>query len=591
MHDRREFHTARAAAAIAVAAWLSVPVAGQTTAPAAARPSPPVQGVFTVGGAVNDTSGAQERVGEYDALRDGGLGRFGGQVWGGSGALRFDAAAQFGGATGDQAYLADVRYARWLRAHLRYDRFIHRLDHDPLTYVDAASGIGGTFVVGHTDRDPSARYRATLGRFDGGLEIAPPRIPALRFFVSHRVDTESGTRQSLTASHCSTCHVVSYSRGIDDRTRELSAGTRLALGGLVVEYSYGDRRFSDRTAPLTHTYDLAVHPATLADVFLNRVQYDQRAGALPFDITPDSRKQTHLLRAHVPLPGDASFNATLTRSEVSNRDSAVSYTYTGGAGRLIVPLGRSLLLRSGFRRYEIEADDVAVDIVEPASPAGPTAGLTYAQAYPSFGNPDYIRRSAIARTPTEAALDLTWTPHARASVTAGYEWEAIERTAFEVDRTTTSTLTLRGRAKPWKRLEARTRFRYDWITDPFTFERAAVPAVLQPFQSPNNVPFTGLQYYEMYDSRQADLTSFPTRSARLDQTLTWTPSGRLSVSAHYRFGRSENDDLNFSTWSRTLDSPGAEIWIAGGNRWNLAAGYSLQRERLETMFSTLTFVG
>lgn len=580
----------RVAAATAVAAALGGPAAAQTGADATTRKSS-VQGTVSLGGAVNDTSGAPDRVSEYDILREGGLGRIGAQLWGDRGPFRFDAAAQFGGTSRDQAYVTDLRYARWLRAHVTYDRFAHRLDHDPLTYVDAASGIGGTFVVGHTDYDPAARYDTTHGRFGAHVEIALPRAPALRFFASHRRETSEGTRQSLTTSHCATCHVVSYSRGVDDRTRELSAGARLALRRLDVEYSYVDRRFNDRTTPLTHTYDSGVHPATLADVFLNRLQYDRRAGALPFDITPDSQKGTHLLRAHLTLPLDASVTGTLTRSAVTNEDTDVGYTYTGGAGRVLIPLGRSLMLRGGFRRYEIESDDVAVDVVELVSPAGPTAGLTYAQAYPTFGDPDYTRHSAIARTPTSASMDLTWTPLSRTSVNAGYEWEAIQRTAFEVEKTTTNTFTVRARARPWKQLESRTRFQHDWVRDPFMAERAAIPAVLQPFQSPNNVPFTGLQYYEMYGSRQADLTSFPTRSARLDQSLSWSPTARIAMSVHYRFNASENDELNFSTWSRTAHAPGAEIWMAGGGNWSLSAGYSLQRERLETMFSTLAFVG
>ncbi len=581
----------RVAPAVTIAVALAGPVSAQTSGDTGTKRPSIVQGTFTLGGAVTDRSGSPERVSEFDALRQGGVGQLGGQLWGDRGDLRFDAAAQFGGSSRDQAYVADIRYARWLRGHVKYDRFARRLDHDPLSYVDAASGIGGTFVVGHTDYDPAARYDTTRGRFEGRLELVPTHTPALTFFVSHRVDTEEGLRQSLTTSHCATCHVVSYSRGVDDRTRELSAGARLSLRGVDVEYSYADRRFNDRAQSLTHSYDLGVHPATLADVFLNRLQYDQRAGALPFDVTPDSKKATHLLRAHVALPGDASATGTFTRSAVTNENTAVGYTYTGGGGRLVVPLGKSVVVRGGFRRYEIEADDVAIDIVELVSPAGATAGLTYAQAYPTFGNPDYVRHSAIARTPTEASMDLTWTPVARASIHAGYEWEAVERTSFEVEKTTTSTLTLRARARPWKRFESRTRFQQDWITDPFMFARAAVPAVLQPFQSPNNVPFTGLQYYEMYDSRQADLTLFPTRSARFDQSFSWTPTSRVSMNAHYRWGTSENDELNFSTWSRTAHSPGAEIWFAGGGTWSLAAGYSLQRERLETMFSTLAFVG
>lgn len=591
MRTRLCFHGLQGVALTLLAAALAVPAAAQTGAGPQARPAPAVQGTLTVGGGANDNTGSPNRVSEYSALRDGSLGRLAAQLWGTRGDLRFDATASLLGDSRDQAYAADIRYARWLKAHVTYDRFARRLDHDPLSYVDAASGIGGTFVVGHTDSDPSARYRTAHGRFDARVEVTPPRAPALRLFASHRVDTAEGLRQSLTTSHCATCHVVSYSRGVDDRTRELSGGARLLLRGLDVEYSYTDRRFDDRTAPLTHTYSSGVHPATLADVFLNRLQYDQRAGALPFDITPDSRKDTHLLRAHVALPGDASATGTFTRSAVTNQDTSVGYTYTGAAGRLVVPLGRSVVFRGGLRKYEIEADDVLVDIVELASPAGPTGGLTYAQAYPTFGDPDYVRHSATARTPTSASMDLTWTPLARTSLHAGYEWESIERTSFEVEKTTTNTITLRARARPWKGFESRTRVQHDWIDDPFMFERAAIPSVLQPFQSPNNVPFTGLQYYEMYDSRQADLTSFPTRNARFDQSFTWTLSPRVSMNAHYRFGASSNDELNFSTWSRTAHSPGAEIWFGAGGNWNLAAGYSLQRERLETMFSTLAFVG
>jgi hypothetical protein len=40
-----------------------------------------------------------------------------------------------------------------------------------------------------------------------------------------------------------------------------------------------------------------------------------------------------------------------------------------------------------------------------------------------------------------------------------------------------------------------------------------------------------------------------------------------------------------------VHAPGVDIWLAPGERWTLAAGYSYQRERLETVFSTLAFVG
>lgn len=585
---------------LAAAFLLPNPAIAGAQAPAAttAQPAPgatlkpsPFQGAILFGGAINDNSGAPDQVSEYDVFREGALPKLGALLWGDTGKLRLDARLQYGGDQRDQAYVTDLNYARWLKAHARYTRMPHRLEHDPLSYVDSASGIGGTFVVGHTDTDPAAHYAVTRGEFVGRLEIAPPAIPALRLFVAHRQETREGNRQSLTASHCATCHVVAYSRGVDEGTRDISAGARLLLKRVNLDYSYLNRRFTEDQADITHTYLAGVHPATLADVFLNRLQYDARSGALPFDLTPSSRKGTHVVRGRIALPRDASLTGTFTRSDVENSDTSVGYSFTGGTGRLVVPMGSQLVFRGSYRTYEIDADDVFVDIVEQVSPAGPTAGLTYAQAYPTFGNPDFVRESALSRTPTDFGVDLTWTPLKRTSVQAGYEREALERTSFDVEKTTTDTFTLRARARPWKQFETRTRFESRRVTDPFMYEHSAIPAVLQPFMSPGNVPFTGLQYYEMYGSRQADLTSYPTRSTRLDQTVNWSPSPRVSVSGHYRLTASDNDDLNFSTWSRNLQATGAELWIAPGERWSLMAGYSLHRERLETMFSTLAFVG
>lgn len=587
--DTRSYGRRAACAATALALMLAGPAAAQTTLPAPTLPR--VEGVVTIGGALNDNTGALERASEFDVLPQGALGRLAGRLWRDQGTLRFDAEALYGGTARDQHYLGELTYGRWLTLHVKYLRFPRRLDHDPLAYVDAASGIGGTFVVRHTDYDPASRYDLTRSQWEGSIELAPPAAPALRVFASHRQEGHEGMRQSLTTSHCPTCHVVSYGRRVDQSFRDLSAGLRFAASRVGLEYRYLDRRFTEHAPPLTNVYDRGVHPATLADVFLNRLQYDARAGALPFDVTPASSKHSHLLTARVSLPGDGSASGSFTRSHVTNRDTNVGYTFTGGTGRFVAPIGRALVIRGTARRYTIEADDVFVDVVEQVAPAGPTAGLTYAQAYPSFGPADFLRRSALGRTPTDLAVDLTWTPTRGTTLQVGYAWEEIQRRAFEVETTTTGTLTIRARSRPWKPLETRTRFQYDRVTDPFANARAAVPAVLQPFPSPNNLPFTGLQYYEMYESRQADLTAFPTRSAQFDESIVWSPAPRVSVNAHYRLNSSRNDQLTFSSWSRVAHTHGAEVWIAPGDRWSVTAGYTAGRERLETLFSTLAFVG
>lgn len=551
----------------------------------------PFEGVFSIGGIGSDTSGNAVRVGEYDVLRPGSVPQLGIQFWGERGRARFDVLAQHGGDARDQRYRADLDFGRLVKASVSYDRFPHRLDHDPLSYLDASSGIGGTFVVRHDDTDPGAAYSLTHGELASLVEVAVPAAQGLRFFVGHRQELRSGFHQALTTSHCSHCHTTGYTRQIDQRTLDLSAGARLQMSALTLDYTFENRHFKEDAAAPTTVYDRALQPAQLTDVFLNRVQYDERFGSLPFDTTPALRKEGHSLRARVDLPGDASLIGRFTRTTSRNTDSQLEVDFTGGSGRFVMPFGRRLTLRAALRRYDINADSVFVDVNEPIAPAGLSAGLTYAQAYPALGPVDFLRESSLSRTPTDLSVELAYRPFKRTTVRFGYEWEDIRRDRFTVHRTTTNSLHVNARSNPTKTLQFRSRVDYDWIADPFMRERAAIPLVLQPLQSPGNVPFTGLQYFEMYRSRQADLTSFPTRDGLIDQSLTWSPTSRVSVSGHYRWRHASNHDLTASDWQQSMHLPGVELWLAPGDRWNVAAGYLYQRERLETMFSTLAFVG
>ncbi len=95
--------------------------------------------------------------------------------------------------------------------------------------------------------------------------------------------------------HSNACRWITlYSRRVDETTREISAGARLLLKRVNQDYRYVNRRFTEGQAALLHAYDPGVHPATLADGFLNGLQYEARAGALPFDVTPSSQKGTHI---------------------------------------------------------------------------------------------------------------------------------------------------------------------------------------------------------------------------------------------------------------------------------------------------------
>ncbi len=573
--------------------------ARQTVPPGTQTPSPPswstagrgLEGIFTFGGTGTDRSGSLLKIGEYDVLHQGALPKLGLQFWGERHGRRYDVLAVHSGDARDQHYRVDLDAQRILKAHVHYHRFPHRLDHDPLSYLDASSNVGGTFVVRHDDTDPGAAYGITRGELESRLEIALPKTSGVMFFLGHRSEITSGSHQALTTSHCGTCHVTGVSGKVDEHVRDLTAGSRLSFKGLTLDYAFENRRFRDEGGTLTTLYDRALQPATLADVFLNRVQYDERAGLLPFDTAPGLRKDSHVLKARADLAGSATVSGSYAHTRSWNTDTQLGVEFSGASGRFVLPVGRKMTLVASARHYDINADEALVDVSEPIAPAGPSAGLTYAEAYPSVGTVDFIRQSSLSRRPTELTLDVAYRPAKHSAVRFGYGWEEIRRDTVAVERTTTHTAWANLRSRIGRTLQLQVRGRQDWIRDPFMHERAAIPLALQPDPSPGLVPFTGLQYYEMYASRQADLTNFPTRDSRFEPSATWSPSPRFAVTGHYRWRHAANHTLTFSDWQRTIQSPGADLWIAPGARWSVSAGYVDDRERLETMFSTLAFVG
>lgn len=570
----------------------------QTTPSPTPPPAPPAEsaslfeGVVRLGGSSVDTKDNDTRVGEYLPLRD--AANVGTEFWGARNGVRFDVSAFNGGTSRDQNYRADLDVKRLVKAHVTYQKFNHRLDHDPLTtYMDASSGLGGTFVATSTNTDPTAQYSVGVGEFRSRVEMKTPTKVPVTFFLGHNRQTRDGHRQVMTVAHCSSCHTYAFTRGVDELTRETIAGAMLDAGRLSVEYGYENSKFSDDAADITHQYNNAIQPATLQDIFLNRVQYDDAAGLLPVATVPGISKQMHSVRARLQLPGDASLWGLYAQSTQRNDDTRLEVDYRGFSGRIVVPFKQKFTFKADMKRYDIEADDVFVDVIELVAPAGLTAGKTYAEAYPTLGSPDYVRHSELSRSPTELNMELMVQPAKRTFLRAGYGWNQVERDNFDVEKTTTQTFYVAGRSQLGKKANARFRLQYDAIEDPFTYNHAAIPAVLQPFPSPGTPPspLTGLQYFEMYRSRQGNLTSMPTAALRLDSSVTFTPNARMAMTVHYNYRDAENDELNFSEWGRTAHTPGVDVFISPGDTWTLSAGYVYHRERLETLFSTLAFSG
>lgn len=556
----------------------------------AQSPQPKTEGVVTIGATAGSNTGSQNRLNEYEVAKDGTLPSVGAQFWGSNaaGTVRFDLLASHGGDNRDQKYGLQLSAGGRFNASVTFDRFLHRLDHDPLDYVEA--GIGN-FVVRATDHDPGTAYSRAVGMLNTDVRFAATRNVEL--FASHKVLMRDGVHQGLTMSHCANCHIESFARKMDETTSTLAAGARVNAGRFTMDYTFENRSLEENGPTPTNTYDTAVHPVTLVDLFVSRVQYDSRNGELPFDLVPKQTKQTNTVRAAYALPGQGAVSGNFTHSTSTNDHADMSSTFTGGHARVTFPLGKKAFVNAFFRRYDIETDSVFVNVVEQTAPAGPAAGLTYPEQYPSMLPVDYYTESTAARTPTEMAVELSMRPGKRSSINLGYEYEQVSRKAFEIDKTTTSLFRAAAYYRPDKTLSLRARYEQAMISDPFTNVNAAKPAILQTTPTPSGVPFgpQSVQYFEMYRTRSVNLSGSPTDTVFLEGSANWSPTPQVSVSAHYRYRDQKNDQLNASTWSHAAHMPGVDVWVAPSPRFTLAAGWGYQKDTLDTVFSTLNFGG
>ena len=396
-------------------------------------------------------------------------------------------------------------------------------------------------------------------------------------------------------SKCSSCHVQSVTKGIDQRSHEISGGVSVRLDKASIDYDYTNSQFNERGVAPTITMDAAIHPVTLLPIFGNRVSYDESAGPVPFSQVPDMRKSRHSLRARVELPGEARVAGAFTSSNARNKFTGLGVDSWGWNGKFTVPVGKRLELLFQSRQLDFEADDVFVEIAEPAAIGGPQAGKTYAEAYPGFGEASFMRYSTRSRNRFSLKGELATYLAKYTNLRTGYEFRRVKRDHYEVDQTDTNrfyiSFSTRKRNTSSGDWSARFRYTLDNNKDPFLHHKAAVPPALQPDATPGASPFAGTQYYAIYAAREADLTSFPTMAHKVEPSVSWMPSERVSLTLHYRYNRLTNDDLNRSDWKRSVHMPGAELWFSPLERLDFTVAYTFHNERSETLFAIPVYDG
>jgi hypothetical protein len=555
--------------ALVFAALLSIPATAQE-----------VTGFVQVGGHADGTSGSPDRAAEYRSI--------------GSGAdeklnltLRSDwifvNIASKARNTDEQAHSLTFDLGRMVRSHTVYTRMPHRLEHDSLANLRGV--VGEVKVTGSTDLDPGTRYGIRYDNFTNRNDFQIPALGWLTLTTDYREQWREGHKQSLSLSHCSTCHVQSQGRAIEEHTRDAGLQARATFGKWSVTGVYSERDSGERATDPTRVYELVEQPALRRPLFNDRMQYWSKDGALPYDVTPDTEKKLSRLEiANADLGGFAIAVAGVS-SEITNLDTENKVDYDAVSFNLARKVGKSGNFTLRGRSYSIDSTDYFVDTVEPVAVAGTYPGQTYRQRYNY--DPDFLRQSAIDRNVIEAQARYQHRLGKGGTLAASYDARSIDRDNYYVAPGETTTmeqkLKLTWSARPAQGFSLRAAATFADISHPFmSLDAACNPDALQTTSLPSPLAPGSVQYYQIHEARVADLSASPSQYLEARLTGTYQLGASSMAMLSYRYWDGQNDELDLTDWSKQLNAVTATISVAPAEKSELHVAATWAERELET---------
>jgi hypothetical protein len=565
----------------------------------------------TMGATPTSTDGALFRVAEYDATEGDAIL---GLSWMTSpyGRNLFSLDLQrLESADFDASFSLDLN--RVVRVSASGNGLLHRLGHDSLSNLEAVSDLK---VVRHTDLEPGAEYQIKHKVYAVQAAFHPPVASWLSYRVGFREEQRDGNRQVLAASHCTSCHVTSQGRRIDNSTSDFTFGVHAKSGGMDLDYELLTRDFRENGATPMGTYEQAFRPATppsapdpdsVVTPFNDRLWFQN--GQYPVNQVPEIRRTAHKLKARGQINRNNSVNFTLVQSTTENRTSNLEYDFSGFRGRYTAKFKNNMRFNLWGQWDKIENDPYFVDLLAlngltspPISDGGPGyTGITYEQyinnvllptrpgAPESVYFSDYDRAAAQDREESRLGADLSWRANRRNNVRLGYKYRSIDRDYVVLNdgtgKTTSHTLKASWNYRAAKRVRWNNTLRYTTIDNPYVNVNGGLRAYSEdpPGIAPSPKSPLSLQYFELQALRVANLSSVPTDELRFRSQATWSPKGNWALSGNVRYRDAENDELDWTQWERNTTGFGANLWYAAGPEFQFTLGVDSQKQETDAV--------
>ena len=521
----------------------------------------------------------------------------------------------------DQMHEISIDAGRVFKLESELNVLEHHLDHDNLEHLGAtmAGDIDGDQprVFTNATKDPvqyawelDQDYIITRREWKSEAELVIPQLPNVTIKAGARLETREGLKQAIALSKCSACHIEANPKEIDEQTEEYTVGVTGKFGLLTVEYEYLTRDFQENGGLPTYNYwnsgkwRTGSHDPDQLLYINENLEYNQ---------TPDSEKDSHMVKARIDLPNNTILTGTYVKADIDSSKDDEPGTYEFVGDDTLTSKYESFALKGATRignlRLSIRGSQYEID--------GPEYTLYFEDrvdnvdfdhngtAELSNHNYDTIQdyESAETRDVTEFGFDAVYRIARGTTLRLGYEYEDLEREEAELGETETHTFKGAINSRISSQLNARFSYKYLDIDDPFGADHATGIAQGHPdatydgdlaylptaayINNPQGVNTdelaegnTAAVYYcnTIYPARGLSATSEPDEVHEGKFSTTWTPAANMALTAYARVRYEENDEVKYE---ETTYVPGFSFWYAPNSKLNLTMAYNFNRQETD----------
>jgi len=240
----------------------------------------------------------------------------------------------YGTGTDNETSKAGLNYYRGnTRVNVDYDRFIHRLDHDPINNIPNSNSFSGNPVDPkiikqdlNVGQDYAVRVQELKASFKGKLsdnlkarldvwgmqKDGTRQVNAVAMCYGQTASTPPPGHPPITAYSGSRCHVLSQMQQIDWITTEIKPVIEARLGdNFTVEYSRPMRNFTSADSATTRYYD-----------GVGKLSYNAGNNPNPYEyaVVPDSYTQMDQLKISGQLTDNTKAYAFLMVGNTINEE-------------------------------------------------------------------------------------------------------------------------------------------------------------------------------------------------------------------------------------------------------------------------------